>query len=185
MDAGDALRLGGSLIGQNEHSSRFASTHNCQPAMPRVSLVHGAHQTSTSTKCESSSSHYSYSGACGVRSQLREAYNTFLSTMTFSFSAPRFTEADERYEQEHLTESERLEAWSDVYGKTNPLKETPEMLQSAQQLLEEELQNIPNKQAYLDAVAACPDVVRSESPALRFLRCEKYNAAVSHVCLEV
>jgi hypothetical protein len=99
--------------------------------------------------------------------------------MTFSFSAPRFTEADERYEQEHLTESERLEAWSDVYGKTNPLKETPEMLQSAQQLLEEELQNIPNKQAYLDAVAACPDVVRSESPALRFLRCEKYNAALA------
>ena len=100
--------------------------------------------------------------------------------MTFSFSAPRFTEADERYEQEHLTESERMEAWRDVYGKTVPLEETPEILQNAQELVEKELQHISNKQAYLDAVAACPDVVRSESPALRFLRCEKYNAAVSH-----
>lgn len=103
--------------------------------------------------------------------------------MTFSFSAPRFTDADERYEQEHLTEEERLDAWRDVYGKTEPLEETPSMVQSAQALLEKELEQIPNKQAYLDAVAACPDVVRSESPAIRFMRCEKYNAAVSHVRL--
>jgi len=101
--------------------------------------------------------------------------------MTFSFSAPRFTEADERYEQEHLTESERIEAWRDVYGKTEPVHETAEMLENAQEAVEKELQHIPNKQAYVDAVASCPDVVRLESPAIRFMRCEQYNAAVSHV----
>lgn len=102
--------------------------------------------------------------------------------MTFSFSAPRFTEADERYEQEHLTESERLEAWRDVYGKTETIPETREMIETAQQVMEKELERIPNKQAYMDAVAACPDLIRLESPAIRFLRCEEYNAAVSLVC---
>lgn len=99
--------------------------------------------------------------------------------MTFSFSAPRFTDADERYEQEHLTEEERLEAWRDVYGKTEPLMEETETIKNAQALVEKELERIPNKQAYLDAVAACPDVVASESPAIRFMRCDKFNAAVS------
>ena len=99
--------------------------------------------------------------------------------MTFSFSAPRFTEADERYEQEHLTEQERLEAWRDVYGKTEPLHESFRLLETAEELVETELAKIPNKQAYLDAVAACPEVVRLESPAIRFLRCEQYNANVS------
>lgn len=102
--------------------------------------------------------------------------------MTFSFSAPRFTEADERYEQEHLTESERLEAWRDVYGKTEPLHETPGMLEKAEQVVAKALERIPNKHAYLDAMEACPDLVRLESPAVRFLRCEKHNAAVSHSC---
>lgn len=102
--------------------------------------------------------------------------------MTFSFSAPRFTEADERHEQEHLTESERLEAWRDVYGKTEPLHETAEMIATAQVEMERELERIPSKDAYLDAVATCPELVRLESPAIRFLRCEKYYAAVSDAC---
>lgn len=99
--------------------------------------------------------------------------------MPFSFSAPRFTEADERYEQEHLTDEERREAWRDVHGQAEPLHESPRMLETAESRLEKELANIPDKHAYLDAVATCPDVVRLESPAIRFLRCEKYNASVS------
>ena len=99
--------------------------------------------------------------------------------MTFSFSAPRFTEADERYELEHLTEEERLDAWRDVYGKSEPSEETREMLQHAQEAVEKALERIPNKQAYLAALEACPDVVKTESPAIRFLRSENYDASVS------
>lgn len=105
--------------------------------------------------------------------------------MTFSFSAPRFTEADERYEQEHLSEAERLEAWQDVYGKTVPAKETFDVVENAEKLVAVELEKIPNKQAYLDAVCQCPELVRSESPAIRFLRCEDYDAAVSHGIVSV
>jgi hypothetical protein len=97
--------------------------------------------------------------------------------MTFSFSAPRFTEADERYELEHLTEEERLDAWRDVYGKSEPSEETREMLQHAQEAVEKALKRIPNKQAYLAALEACPDVVKTESPAIRFLRSENYDAS--------
>lgn len=99
----------------------------------------------------------------------------------FSFSAPRFTEEDEIRELAAMTDAEREEVRQDLYG-THPVLEEMDAFRETSLLgqMEQSLQAIPplEKQVYLEACRICPDLVQTESPPIRFLRCENYQPEV-------
>jgi hypothetical protein len=97
-----------------------------------------------------------------------------------SYTAPQFTEDDMRQEEESLSQEERLEIENDVTGKQAIRRETAQTVSQGIAELQRALDaiNINDKQAYLEALENCPDVVRAESDPIRFLRCENYNSQV-------
>ena len=98
----------------------------------------------------------------------------------FSFTAPQITEEDERREKEALTQEERKRLEDDLYG-SNDLDEHPEMTETAAAYcLQQAMMQIPaeQKEAYLEALERAPELVAKESPAIAFMRCENYDAAV-------
>lgn len=100
----------------------------------------------------------------------------------FSFSAPRFTEDDEQTERALLTEEERQHIKHDMKGiPTIHFNETPEMIATGEREFSDALNGIPSeqKEALEFALIVCPNLVKRETPAKKFLRCECYNATVS------
>jgi hypothetical protein len=100
---------------------------------------------------------------------------------TFSVTSPRTTEDDERRERESLTPEEVDEIEQDIQGTGFQFVETDEMRLQAIIQLDEAIGAIPDtdKVDYLRALELCPELVRTESESIRFLRSENYNPWVS------
>mmetsp|Transcript_8831 Transcript_8831/g.20428 ORF Transcript_8831/g.20428 Transcript_8831/m.20428 type:complete len:305 (-) Transcript_8831:209-1123(-) len=105
--------------------------------------------------------------------------------MSFSLSAPVFTNEEESVELAALTEEEKEEIHRDLHGdkdKKHAETETPDELVEE---MEKELLHIPAdcKSHYMEAMSKCPDVVASESNRMQFLRYEDYRpeAAARHL----
>jgi hypothetical protein len=99
----------------------------------------------------------------------------------FSATSPRITEDDERRERESLTPEEIEEIEQDIHGTGFGVVETDEMMLQAAIQLDEAVGMIPgtDKVDYLRALELCPELVRTESGSIRFLRSENYNPWVS------
>eukprot|EP00521_Asterionellopsis_glacialis_P009191 CAMPEP_0195286186 /NCGR_PEP_ID=MMETSP0707-20130614/3733_1 /TAXON_ID=33640 /ORGANISM="Asterionellopsis glacialis, Strain CCMP134" /LENGTH=316 /DNA_ID=CAMNT_0040345787 /DNA_START=373 /DNA_END=1323 /DNA_ORIENTATION=- len=94
-------------------------------------------------------------------------------------SDPRFKEQDLQNELDSMTPRELELLQRDKLGTNHPITETPEMLHDALEQLDEELQNIPEKEAYELAEIMCPDYVRSPDFRLMFLRATCFDAKLA------
>jgi hypothetical protein len=83
-------------------------------------------------------------------------------------------------EKASLTEEEKKAIENDIFGQRAILRETPTMVARTCVLMQDAVDLIPDeqKQSYIRALAQCPELVRTESEPLRFLRCERFNAWV-------
>lgn len=79
----------------------------------------------------------------------------------------------------HITSPFLEKSHPDKYGQCHPI-ETPVLVQTSLILLNEELEKLggEEKEAYLKAMAECPNIVTSNDHKLLFLRCEQYNVDV-------
>jgi hypothetical protein len=100
--------------------------------------------------------------------------------MPFTFSAPEMSLEEEREELEQLSNDERQKIKDHKYG-SGCFKETEEMRSSGRSQLKEALVLLPaeEKDAYLEALERCPDVVRAETDFIAFIRADEYCAEVS------
>jgi hypothetical protein len=104
---------------------------------------------------------------------------------TFSITAPRFTEEDDRQEQESLAPAERAEIQKDMFGAAtdSDVVETSAIRVQAVAEMEEELERIPahDKREYAQALEVCPELFRrgAEADPLLFLRCEDFHVKVN------
>lgn len=105
-----------------------------------------------------------------------------MSFKPFSTSAPVLGIEEFRREIEQLPEEERSRIRADLYGTTAPPVETVEQRSAGLQALTEAMDHIASsdKQFYNQAVQRCPEHVHDPSFLLKFLRCERYDAKVSH-----
>ena len=93
-------------------------------------------------------------------------------------NAPIFSEQDEREEKEALTENERRQVHTDVYGEGDEsFEEDSQSLAKGIAEMRDAIENIPREQkkSYLRALEEAPDVAARESPPAFFLRCEEFN----------
>jgi hypothetical protein len=103
---------------------------------------------------------------------------------TYSITSPRFTEQDDRQEQESLAPAERAEIQNDMFGTAadSDVVDTLAIRVQAALEMEEELARIParDKREYAQALEVCPELFRQEAEAdpLLFLRCEDFHAQV-------
>lgn len=99
----------------------------------------------------------------------------------FSFSAPRFTEEDEIRELAAMTDAEREEIKQDLYGTHVEIEETSEIRENSLREMQVCLEEISEreKEVYMEACTVCPELVRTESAPIRFLRSENYHPEVS------
>ena len=103
----------------------------------------------------------------------------------FSFSAPRFTEEDEIRELAAMTDAEREEVRNDLYGTHSELEETDQLREVSLEEMQQALDEIQDdeKSGYLEACQICPELVRTESAPIRFLRSENYQPEVGILAL--
>ena len=108
-----------------------------------------------------------------------------LSMQAFSFSAPRFTEEDEIRELAAMTDAEREEVRNDLYGTHRELEETDQLREVSLEEMQQALDEIQDdeKSGYLEACQICPELVRTESAPIRFLRSENYQPEVGILCI--
>ena len=101
-------------------------------------------------------------------------------TAPFSYTAPEFTEKDLEKVRNLLTDEERHQIDSERNGTCAILRESASMIANAEASVDISLHRIDDlsKAAYLEAVQRCPDLVRSESDFLRFLRAENFDPVV-------
>jgi hypothetical protein len=99
--------------------------------------------------------------------------------MPFTFSAPEMSPEEEREELEQLSTDERQKIKDHKYGE-GCIEETEEMRSSGRSQLKEAMVLLPaeEKDAYLEALKRCPDVVRAETDFIAFIRADEY-------CIEV
>jgi hypothetical protein len=104
---------------------------------------------------------------------------------TFSITAPRFTEEDDRREEESLAPAERAKFQNDIFGtaEDSDVVETSAIRVQAVAEMEEELERIPahDKREYAQALEVCPELFRqgAEADPLLFLRCEDFQVKVN------
>jgi hypothetical protein len=101
--------------------------------------------------------------------------------MSFTYSAPEMSPEEEREELEQLSTEERQKIKDDMYGR-GCFEESEEMWPSGSSQMKEALHMMPveEKDAYIEALERCPDVVRVETDAIAFLRADEYCAEVSY-----
>jgi hypothetical protein len=105
--------------------------------------------------------------------------------MSFSWSAPQVTPEQETLERESLTVAERAKLVTDIYGHSEQsVQENALVVRVAISDVNMHLCLIPpeEKEAYLEALERCPDLVASESSCITFLRAEHFNPEVRFVC---
>lgn len=102
-------------------------------------------------------------------------------TTPFSITAPRFEVKEWESELESMPVDEKAKATQDLYGKTEPINETPEFLLSKMEELQVHLQQIEgDADAFLEAQRRVPDVVNSFEFRLMFLRAVLFDTKVSN-----
>jgi len=105
---------------------------------------------------------------------------------SFPISAPRFTEEDERREQDTISPVERSDAFQDMRGRrvgdllNDKISDSPQ-LENDLALMEQELLMIPveEKGAYLQALIRCPELVATESDKHLFLMFDNFDTHVA------
>jgi hypothetical protein len=95
---------------------------------------------------------------------------------SFSFTAPQFSVDQLQCENASLSKDATYTLTCEKHGYNPILRETPEMRQRGLAQFEEALQGVSDKREYLRAVELAPELVRTESDPLRFLRCDNYDA---------
>lgn len=102
---------------------------------------------------------------------------TVLTSGTVSYTAPQFTEEDLKRERESLSVEEREEIDAEVRGTRAILRETPKLIERGLIGMQRTLNEIPDheKEGYLKALERCPDLVRTETDSLIFLRAERFD----------
>ena len=101
---------------------------------------------------------------------------------SLSFTAPRFTDEEDKEERETLTKAELAEIFADIYGDAPfSIQETDDTQCKAIAEFDEALSKISesDKRDYLQAIEHAPAIVQKESSKFLFLRCEGYDAEVS------
>ena len=100
--------------------------------------------------------------------------------MSFSFTAPQFTQKQQEAERKGLSEEERQRIEADAYGTGKEIVETEELLKKSLAEFQEQLEAIPNHEKidYEEALKRCPTLVETESAPIFFLRCEDFEAQV-------
>jgi hypothetical protein len=104
--------------------------------------------------------------------------------MSFSWSAPQVTLEQETLERESLTVAERAKLVTDIFGQSEQsVQENALMVTIAISDVNMHLGLIPpeEKEAYLEALERCPELVASESGCITFLRAEHFNPEVRYV----
>lgn len=138
--------------------------------------------TNNSASCSNSSSATTTTAATS-------SSKTTKSYVSFSHTAPKFSDDDCLVENSNLTRREVLEIERDVRGRENinsdefaPVEETPEMRRNGAIYLSEGLDMIDagDKVCYEEARLACPHLVLiKETNPIHFLRSYQYNPWVS------
>jgi hypothetical protein len=75
-----------------------------------------------------------------------------------------------------LSMDEREKAYFDVHGITNITEETPEMIQTCMDALDEEITRLQEKAAYDQALSKNPMYVQEYAFRLKFLRADRFDA---------
>lgn len=131
------------------------------------------------------SSEVRFTTSAGIQSALpfllTHSFECCKAAMSFSWSAPRFTELDEKLERESLSESESREVFDDLVGAYESPQEHPELLSLTDETFHRLLAGTPRcvKDAYADALERAPDLVATETPPLVFLRATDFQPDVS------
>jgi hypothetical protein len=100
---------------------------------------------------------------------------------SFSFTAPRVEVKEWECELESMNVDDKAKAMKDLYGRTEPVEETPEFLLSKMEELQGHLQQIEDgADEFLEAQRRVPDVVNSFDFRLMFLRAVRFDAKVSN-----
>ena len=95
--------------------------------------------------------------------------------VAFSYTAPQFTEQDSMKERAAMTSEQMQQIESECLGQNiSVLEETPELVEKAIHEMALHLVAIDDKTAYDKALQQVPQLVMRESPAIRFLRCERF-----------
>jgi len=130
-----------------------------------------------------------------IRGPDEDVSESILSMLRLGSNEPRFTELEERLEQETLTDEENAAILSDMLGekcsvtshqKKRPRREFDETTVSfLVKQMRAEIERIPQhkKQALTEAHEKCLKEEFSDSRLKRFLRCEGMNTKVSAKCL--
>ena len=93
----------------------------------------------------------------------------------FSYTAPQFTEQDSINERASMTTEQIQQIENECLGQNiSILEETPDLVDAALHEMTIHLAAINNKTAYDNALQHVPDLVQHESPAICFLRCERF-----------
>ena len=100
--------------------------------------------------------------------------------MSFSFTAPQFTEKQQEEERRGLSKEEHERIEADAYGTALEIEETEELLEKSLSEFKEHLEALSDydKTDYQEALKRCPELVEKESDPIRFLRCEEFEAKV-------
>ena len=94
---------------------------------------------------------------------------------TISFTALQFSFDDLQKEMKSLSKEEANSIALQRKGLNELFNETDEMRERALDQIEEALEGIEDKEDYLRALKQCPELVKTESDPILFLRCEEFD----------
>ena len=102
-----------------------------------------------------------------------------------SYTTPQFTEDEFQKEQSSLPAAKVRSMDLEKRGLNAILRETPQIVEQGMADLEKSLEVMPDagKLEYLQAVLRCPELVKTESDPLLFLRAELYNGRAAAIRL--
>jgi hypothetical protein len=98
--------------------------------------------------------------------------------MSFSFSAPLISKAEEKAEYEAFTEAERKAISDDIYGHEDSFLRVDETLAAkGVAMFQQALEGIPDEEKleYLEAKERAPEVLERECKPIAFLRAEDFD----------
>lgn len=93
------------------------------------------------------------------------AYTEHYHMSAFSYTAPIFSEDDEKTERKACSKEEQKQAHADAYGERIPIVETEEFVHNALLQFQVELNALPDDQkaGYNRAVEQCSIIVEEET----------------------